>query len=194
MVFEYAVVLTGSIATGKSTASTLLSSLGFEIIDADTVAHQVLNTQAQKISELFGDNVVKNGEVDRQALGGIVFSSHVKRQELEALLHPLIYEEIEQQAFLLDKKKKPYLIDIPLLFEKERYPIDKSIVVYTTKAQQLHRLMLRNKYSEEEAQARIDTQMSIEDKRVKASYVIDNSGTLIQLKEECIRVAKEILT
>ena len=193
MAFEYAIVLTGSIATGKSTAAALLSSLGFHIIDADKVAHQVLNVQSSTISEMFGAELIKDGEVDRKALGSIVFTDSTKRKELEDLLHPLIYDEIERQSLALDKKKKLYLVDIPLFFEGERYPIEKSIVVYATKEQQLQRLMARNGYAQEEAQSRIDTQMPVEEKRKKATYVIENSGTLTQLEAECARVAQEIL-
>jgi dephospho-CoA kinase len=191
--FDYAIVLTGSIATGKSSASSLLSSFGFHIIDADKVAHQVLNEQSSVISKMFGEELVKNGEVDRKSLGSIVFTNSTKRKALEDLLHPLIYDEIEHLSLALDKKKKPYLVDIPLFFEGGRYPIEKSIVVYATKEQQLQRLMARNGYTQEEAQSRIDTQISVEDKRKKASYVIDNSGTLTQLEAECARVTKEIL-
>ncbi len=193
MAFEYAIVLTGSIATGKSSVSALLASLGFQIIDADKVAHQVLNDQSSIIAEMFGEELVNNGEVDRKALGSIVFTDSMKRKALEDLLHPLIYDEIVQRSLVLDKKKKPYLVDIPLFFEGGRYPIEKSIVVYATKEQQLQRLMERNGYTQEEAQSRIDTQIPVEDKRKKASYVIDNSGTLTQLKAECERVTKEIL-
>jgi len=191
--FHYAIVLTGSIATGKSTAATLLVSLGFHIIDADKVAHQVLNAHSQAVSELFGTELVNNGKVDRKALGNIVFADSTKRKALEDLLHPLIYDEIEQQSLALDKKKKPYLVDIPLFFERGRYPIEKSIVVYATKEQQLQRLMERNGYSQEEAQSRIDTQIPVEKKRKEASYVIDNSGTLMHLEAECARVTKEII-
>ncbi|WP_309497209.1 dephospho-CoA kinase [Sulfurovum sp.] len=192
MSFEYAIVLTGSIATGKSTTAALLSSLGFQIIDADQVAHQMLNTHSQAISERFGAELVSNGEVDRKALGSIVFADSVKRKALEDLLHPLIFDEIQRRSLVLDKKKKPYLVDIPLFFEGGRYPIEKSIVVYATKEQQLQRLMERNGYTQEEAQSRISTQMPVEEKRKKASYVIDNSGTLTQLEAECARVTKEI--
>jgi len=191
--FSYAIALTGSIATGKSSAALLLSSLGFHIIDADKVAHQVLNVQSQAISEMFGAELVKDEVVDRKALGSIVFTDNVKRKALEDLLHPLIYEEIERQSLALDKKKKPYLVDIPLFFEGGRYPIEKSIVVYATKEQQLQRLMTRNGYTQEEAQSRIDIQIPVEEKRKKATYVIDNSGTLTQLEAECARVTKEII-
>ena len=193
MAFNYAIVLTGSIGTGKSTVATLLASLGFHIIDADKVAHQVLHAQSQAVSKMFGTEVLKDGTIDRKALGSIVFTDNVKRKALEDLLHPLIYDEIERQSLVLDKKEKAYLVDIPLFFEGGRYSIERSIVVYATKEQQLQRLMARNGYTQEEAQSRIDTQMPVDEKRKKATYVIDNSGTLTQLEAECARVTKEIM-
>jgi len=193
MSFTYAVVLTGSIATGKSTAAGILKTLGFEIIDADSVAHEVLNQQYKEIASLFGDSLVIEGKVDRKALGKIVFSDDEKRKTLESLLHPLIYKQIETLATQLDKKHKPYLIDIPLFFETNRYPVEKSVLVYTSEFLQKERLMLRDNSSEEEANKRILTQISIEEKIKKANYVIDNSGTLVQLERECKRVKDEIL-
>ncbi len=193
MAFEYAVVLTGSIATGKSTVSKLFASLGFHIIDADQIAHQILEEQSGKIAEMFGEDLIVGGKVDRKALGAIVFSDTAKRKALEALLHPLIYTEIERLSDKEDRLAKPYLVDIPLFFEGGRYPIERSLVVYTTPEQQLERLMRRDGYSRQEALDRIATQMPVEEKRKRATYVIDNSGTLTHLKEECTRVHKEII-
>ncbi len=193
MTFQYAVVLTGSIATGKSTASGILKKLGFEIIDADNIAHKVLNGQQKEIASLFGDSLVQDEVVDRKALGKIVFSDEKKRKMLENLLHPLIYKAIERASLALDKKKEVYLIDIPLFFETNRYPIEKSVVVYSPKEVQLERLMERDMMSQIDAQNRMDTQISIEEKMKKANYVIDNSGTLAQLERECSRVKDEIV-
>jgi len=193
MNFSYAIALTGSIATGKSSASKILTSLGFTIIDADTIAHQVLNEQHLSIGKLFGETLIINAEVDRKALGSIVFNDESKRKQLEALLHPLIYEEIEKCALELDTLKMPYLIDIPLFFEGKRYPIKKSLVICTTKELQLQRLMQRNDYSKEEALSRMATQISIDKKCKMGDYVIDNSGTLAQLEHECQRVRDEII-
>ncbi|RLA70611.1 MAG: dephospho-CoA kinase [Epsilonproteobacteria bacterium] len=193
MAFKYAVVLTGSISTGKSTVLKLFSSWGIHTIDADKVAHQILQEQSVKIAEMFGESLIIEGKVSRKDLGAIVFSDVSKRQALEALLHPLIYAEIERLSLKEDHLGKPYLIDIPLFFEGGRYPIKKSLVVYATAEQQLDRLMNREGYSRQEALDRIDTQISVEEKRKMATYVIDNSGTLTQLKQECERVKEEIL-
>ncbi len=193
MAFKHAIALTGSISTGKSTTVKLLEASGFHIIDADTIAHQILNEQHQAIVEMFGEEFVKDAKVDRKALGAVVFSDEEKRKKLEALLHPLIYDEIKRLSMEEDKLEKPYFVDIPLFFESRRYPIERSLVVYATEKQQLERLMSREGYTEEEALKRINTQIPIEQKRKLATYVIDNSGTLTQLGQECERVKKEIL-
>ena len=193
MAFKYAIALTGSIATGKSSTVKLLEASGFHIIDADKIAHKILDEQHQAIAEKFGETLVHEGKVDRKALGAIVFSDNTKRKELEALLHPLIYHEIERLSIEQDKLGKPYFIDIPLFFENKRYPIKKSLVVYTTEEQQLERLMEREGYTKEEALNRIQAQIPVEEKRKLATYVIDNSGTLTQLEKECERVKEEIL-
>ena len=192
MAFEYAIALTGSISTGKSTVVNLLKEKGFHIIDADTIAHQILDTQHQAIATIFGEQFVHEGKVDRKALGAVIFADKEKRKQLEGLLHPLIYDEIERLASEEDKYVKPYFVDIPLFFETKRYPIERSLVIYAPKEQQLSRLMNRDGYSEEEAKKRINTQIPVEEKRKLATYVIDNSGTLTQLGKECERVIKEI--
>ncbi len=193
MAFKHAIALTGSISTGKSTTVKLLKASGFHIIDADTIAHQILDEQYQAIEEMFGKAFVKDGKVDRKALGSVVFSEEEKRKKLEALLHPLIYDEIKRLSMEEDKLGKPYFIDIPLFFESRRYPIERSLVVYATQEQQLERLINREGYTKEEALKRINTQIPVEKKRKLATYVIDNSGTLTQLGQECERVKKEIL-
>ncbi len=194
MAFEYAVALTGGIATGKSSATMLLSLYGFRFIDADKITHKVLDDNYSKIADLFGSEYIAGGKVDRGKLGKLVFADKVSRQDLEALLHPLIYEEIRELSEEQDRFKKPYIVDIPLFFEGDRYPIEKSIVIYTPKELQLERLMKRDGYTEEEALQRIESQMDIEEKRKRASYVIDNSGDLKQLQRECDRAKDEILS
>ena len=193
MTFKYAVALTGSIATGKSSVAHIFKDFGFEVIDADSIAHNILNEQHEQIQKLFGMQMVDNGIVNRKLLGTIVFSDAKKRKVLEALLHPLIYKEIEALSRLLDKKKKPYLIDHPLFFETNHYAIEKVLVVYAPSKIQLERLMQRDTSLKQAAQKRIATQIHIDEKVKKASYVIDNSGTLSALKQECLRVKEEIL-
>jgi len=193
MAFEYAVALTGSIATGKSTVARYFTSFGFSVIDADTIAHKILDEQSESIEQLFGKEISKNAKVDRKALGKIVFNNKKERSKLEALLHPLIFDEIKNQAMKADSLQKPYFVDIPLFFETKRYPINKSLVVYTPKLKQLKRLMQRDGYTKKEATSRIEMQIDIEEKRKQATYVIDNSMDTLHLEHECKRVKEKIL-
>ena len=194
MAFEHAVVLTGGIASGKSTAGALLSMLGFRIIDADVIAHRVLQEQAPRIAERFGKKYLDaEGKVDRKALGALVFADASARRELEAIVHPPIREEIRRQSEAQERFTKPYLIDIPLFYETGGYPVEKVAVVYAPRSTQMERLVQREGLSEAEAEARLDAQLDIEEKRRRATWVIDNSGDLKQLQRECERVREEIL-
>jgi len=194
MAFKYAIVLTGGIATGKSSVAKIFKEFGFYIIDADKIAHKILNSSYLPIRELFGAKYIKNQKVDRKALGQLIFSNSLAKKRLEELLHPLIYKEIKRVSVEQDSYKKPYIIDIPLFFETNRYPIDKSIVVYISQKKQLIRLINRDACTVQEAQQRINSQMNIEIKRLKATYLIDNSRDLKFLQEECDRVKELILT
>lgn len=194
MAFEYAIVLTGGIATGKSTVAKIFKAYGFEIIDADKISHEMLDLHHEKIAQLFGNAYVENKKVIRKKLGTLIFGDMKEKKRLENLLHPLIFTEIERQAKALDKLKTPYLVDIPLFFETNRYPIKESIVVYVPKKLQLARLMGRDNSTKEEAQKRIDAQIDIEEKKQKATYIIDNQGSLKNLQHFCVKVKDKIIS
>jgi len=195
MAFKYAIALTGGIATGKSTVASLLGLSGLRIIDADAISHKILDQNAAWVKEHFGEEfVTSRSKVDRAALGKVVFADKAKRQELEAFLHPLIREEIERQSEKQDSLKYPYLIDIPLFFESQAYDIEDSVVVYTPPDVQLERFMKRNGYSEEESRRRIASQMPIDEKKARATWVIDNSGDLKHLQKECAKFVEDIKT
>ncbi|OHD84903.1 MAG: dephospho-CoA kinase, partial [Sulfuricurvum sp. RIFCSPHIGHO2_12_FULL_44_8] len=173
------------IATGKSTVASLLGLNGLRIIDADTIAHRILDENSSWVAERFGQEFVKNSKVDRPALGKIVFADPKAKKELESFLHPKIRAAIEEQSEKQDRLKYPYLIDIPLFFETSSYPIKNSVVVYTPKTLQLERFMKRNGFSEEESLRRIESQMDIDEKKSRATWVIDNSSNLKHLQKEC---------
>jgi len=193
MAFKYAIALTGGIATGKSTVAKIFSSLGFEIIDADKIAHEILDKEYKKVAELFGEKYLLNKKVNRKALGALIFANQDEKLRLEALLHPLIFSEIESKSIELDMKKRPYLVDIPLFYESKRYDIEKVIVVYIPKELQLDRLMKRDSSKKEEALQRIDSQINIEIKREKASYIIDNQKDMNTLQQLCVKVKQQII-
>lgn len=192
MAFEYAIALTGGIATGKSTVASLLGLNGLRIIDADTIAHRILEENSGWVVERFGAEFVKNGKVDRPALGKMIFSDAQAKKELESFLHPKIRAAIEEESEKQDRLGYPYLIDIPLFFETASYPIKDSVVVYTPKVLQLERFMKRNGFSEEESLRRIESQMDIEEKKARATWVIDNSFNLKHLQKECEQFVETI--
>lgn len=185
MAYEYAIALTGGIATGKSTVASLLGLNGLRIIDADAIAHRLLDENRSWIAQHFGEQYVKNNKVDRPELGKIIFANPEAKKELESFLHPKIRIAIEEASEKQDLLKYPYLIDIPLFFETTSYPIKNSVVVYTPKELQLERFMKRNGFSREESLRRIESQMDIEEKRSRATWVIDNSSDLKHLQREC---------
>ena len=191
--FKNAIALTGGIATGKSTVSNLFMMHGFLTIDADEIAHKILDENSQDIALMFGQKYVSNHKVLRKELGNLIFNNKDEKLKLEKFIHPLIKEEIIKKAKVFEANNKPYLIDIPLFFENRNYDIQKSIVVYTPKDIQIQRLIKRDNSTYEEAKARIDNQMDIEDKKALGSYIIDNSGDLSNLIVEVERVKKEII-
>jgi len=191
--FKNAVALTGGISTGKSTVCKILKQNGFSIIDADLIAHKLLDQNSKKIASMFGEKYVENGKVIRKELGKIIFSNEENKLKLEALLHPLIKEEVAKESIELEKQNKIYFVDIPLFFEKMRYPIPKSLVVYIPEEVQIQRLMLRDKINKSEAKLKISNQMNIEEKKKLADILIDNSKDLEHLENEVKRVIGEII-
>ena len=184
MAFKYAIALTGSIATGKSTVASLLALNGMRVIDADTISHEILDASLSWVEETFGKEYITSSKVDRAKLGTLVFSDDEKKKILEDFLHPKIRAEIEKRSIKQDSFKFPYLIDIPLFFENSAYNIKESVVVYTPSDIQLQRFMKRNGYSEEESLSRIASQLPIAQKRDRATWVIDNSKNLKHLQQE----------
>jgi dephospho-CoA kinase len=191
--FKNAIALTGGISTGKSTVCNLFKLHGFLTIDADIIAHRLLDENSNKIASMFGEQYVQNGKVLRKELGKIIFSNEENKLKLEALLHPLIKEQIIKESKIFEEQNKPYFVDIPLFFEKMSYPIPKSLVIYTPKELQIQRLMKRDNIDENEAKLKISNQMDIEEKRKLADMVIDNSQNLKHLQNEVERIIGEII-
>ena len=169
MAFEYAIALTGGIATGKSTVASLLALNGMRVIDADSISHEILDASVSWVKENFGDEYCLGSKVDRAKLGSLVFSNLEEKKKLENFLHPKIRDEIELRIIKQDKFKFPYLIDIPLFFENGAYDIKESVVVYTPSEIQLERFMKRNGYTREESLKRISSQMPLDEKKEKAT-------------------------
>jgi len=184
MKFNHAYVMTGGIATGKSTVCSLLKMHGFSLIDADVIAKEQLEASKSELRETFGDEIFDGAKIDRKKLADIIFSSSEQREKLNALVHPKVRAEIERQAELKEKRELPYLMDIPLFFESGDYDCKMSMVVYTPKDIQLDRLVKREGFSLEEAKRRVEAQIDIEKKKEMADWVVDNSSDLKHLQNE----------
>ena len=193
--FPNAYVITGSIASGKSTVVNLLKEQGFSVIDADLIAHEQLEICKREIVEVFGEQILDEaGKIDRKKLGAIVFNEPKKLKNLEQILHPKIKAEIFFKASQFERLGEIYFVDIPLFFEKkQRYAEFKNVaVIYAPKELLLSRLMSRNGLSLNEAKARVGLQMDIEQKRKMAKFVIDNSSDMEHLKLELEKFLKQI--
>ena len=193
--FPNAYVITGSIASGKSTVVNLLKERGFSVIDADLIAHEQLEICKCEIVKVFGEQILdETGRIDRKKLGAIVFNEPKKLKNLEQILHPKIKAEIFCKASQFERLGQVYFVDIPLFFEKkERYAEFKNVaVIYAPKELLLSRLMSRNRLSLNEAKARVELQMDTEQKRKMAKFIIDNSGDRENLKLELEKFIKQI--
>ena len=193
--FPNAYVITGSIASGKSTVVNLLKERGFSVIDADLIAHEQLEICKCEIVEAFDEQILdETGKIDRKKLGAIVFNEPKKLKNLEQILHPKIKAEIFFKASQLEGLEQVYFVDIPLFFEKkERYAEFKNVaVIYAPKELLLSRLMSRNGLNLEDAKVRVELQMDIEQKREMAKFVIDNSSDMENLKLELEKFLKQI--
>ena len=193
--FPNAYVITGSIASGKSTVVNLLKERGFSVIDADVIAHEQLEICKGEIICEFGEQILDEaGKIDRKKLGAIVFNEPKKLKNLEQILHPKIKAEILSKASQFEGLGQVYFVDIPLFFEKkERYAEFKNVaVIYAPKELLLSRLMSRNALNLEDAKARVELQMGIEEKRKMAKFVIDNSGDRENLELELEKFLKQI--
>ena len=175
--------LTGGIASGKSTVLTYFKDKGIPYIDADIVAREVVEpgTEGLKaIVDTFGSHVLQDdGMLNREALGAIVFHNEEKRQLLNSCLKTHIRNRIMELTSQYEQGNTPILIyDIPLLIEGEWYTMmDEVWLVYVNETTQIERLMSRNGYTREDAIARINSQMRLDDKRAYADIIIDNNGT-----------------
>ncbi|MBV5190650.1 dephospho-CoA kinase [Staphylococcus chromogenes] len=180
--------LTGGIATGKSTVAELLKAHGFKIVDADIASRKAVEKGSEGLKNVvaeFGEEALtEEGEMNREYIGQQIFYDDLKREKLNAIIHPIVRE-------IMENEKKQYLaqghdvvMDIPLLFENGlEKTVDEVWLVYTSPSIQIDRLMERNQLSIEDAKARIYSQISIDKKSRMADVVIDNFGTKLELKQ-----------
>lgn len=189
--------LTGGIASGKSTVCDFLKAYNIPICDTDYLARKVVQKDSVGLRNIvthFGQSVLNSdGTLNRQQLSAIVFKDETKRNQLNAILHPLIFDEIDR--FKHDNQHETIIcIDMPLLFESHYHnQVDLIVVVFTTQQQQLERLMKRNQLTEHDALLRINAQLPLSEKVLKADVVIDNSKDLKTTQNQVEKFVTDVL-
>jgi dephospho-CoA kinase len=188
--------LTGGIATGKSLVAGELKKCGARIIDADLIAREVVEPGKPAYNDIvkeFGPAVLlPDGTLDRKALGHAVFSDRAALDKLNNITHPRIRERIKEEARRISAQGNSLIVlDVALLIEMGvKYEVEKIIVVFAGKEQQIERLMERDNLTRVEALKRLSCQMDINEKLKYADYVIDNSGT----RDKTIEQARELFS
>jgi len=190
--------LTGGVASGKSTVSAMLAELGAVVIDADVLAREVVAKGTPGLSavvEEFGEELLApDGELNRPAMGRLVFNDEAARRRLEAIVHPLVFErivELEERA----PADAVVVHDIPLLAENGRGgDFDVVIVVDAPEHLQVDRMTGDRSWTEEDARSRIAAQATREDRRAIATHVIENTGTREDLRRRVAEVFAEVVS
>ena len=188
--------LTGGIATGKSTVSAMFREAGIPVIDADLLAREVVEPGQPALKDLaarFPGVVSAEGRLDRAKLGAIVFSDATQRAALASITHPRIQALAMQKTTALADEGVPAAIyDAALLIENKLHEAMQGVILIAcSPQQQLARLVSRNGLTPAEARARIDSQMSFEQKRPFATWIIDNGGTLEATRAQVKKVISE---
>jgi len=191
--------LTGGIASGKSTVAAMLAAAGARIVDADRIAREVVQKGRPAYHEIvnhFGPAILgPEGQLDREALGAIVFNDQEAKQALDTIVHPRVHVVMQAQicSFAREQPEDPVILDIPLLIESgwhEFLPV--VILAYVPESVQQNRLMARDGLGAEDAMARIRAQMPIDAKRAYADFIIDNTGTREATRRQVLKVYERI--
>ncbi len=184
--------LTGGIASGKSTVSEILKEYGFFVCDADKISKEITQNGkqgAKAIEKTFGKEFFTDGSLNRKKLAELVFLNEESRKTLENILHPIIIDEIKKQ---LNSQKKPCILDAPLLIESNLYTLcDKVIVVFCEKELRIKRAMLRDNTNIQDVINRINAQISDEERNRYADYIINNSFTQKDTRQQVEKILKK---
>ena len=189
--------ITGGIASGKSTVTEFLRQQDYQVIDADQVVHELQEPGErlyQALLSAFGPAILQeDGRLDRAKLGAMIFGDPELLAQSSQIQNQIIREELAHRRDLLAETEDIFFMDLPLLFELQYEEwFDQIWLVDVTVETQLSRLMTRNALSQEEAEKRIATQLSLQEKRNRADVLIDNNGPL-ELTQEQLREALQKL-
>ena len=178
------IAITGNIASGKSQAGNILKEMGYKVFDTDDIAHNILDNSLEVIKAFKDFDILDDSKISRKKLGDIVFNNKELKTKLENIIHPLVKQEINRLFKEYSQEKYVFII-IPLLFEANMQDLfDEIILIYCNDPLRLERLLKRNNLSKEEAQLRIDSQLSQDKKLKQCHYTIKNETSLKELEIE----------
>jgi dephospho-CoA kinase len=193
--------LTGGIGSGKSTVSNILRESGISIVDADIIAREVIENYPviiEKIKHIFSEKFIDiSGKLKRREFGNYIFSNEVERSKYETIIIPFIKKEILKKVEELEQKhEKICVIDGATLIENGFCSyLDEMLLVWVNKGVQINRVKNRDELTESQVLDRINSQMSLEEKKKYADFVLDNSNTLdetkTQLKDIFTRISRK---
>ena len=191
--------LTGGIASGKSTVAAILRELGFPVLEADRMAHQVIEPGQpayDEVRSIFGDSILSaDRRIDRSRLAAIVFDDREKLNQLNAIIHPRVEQEMVRRFAELESSgtHPAAFIEAALIFEAELHKkLDGVVVVWCLPEQQITRLIERG-VSEAEARRRIAAQMPVAEKLALAAEKIDGSGSFEETRRQVEAFATKLL-
>ena len=193
--------LTGGVGTGKSTVSQILKDRGFSVIDLDVISHEVIefSSVVEKIVQNFGREVLDEDEagnctISREKLGKIIFANKEKRLALNSIMHPEILKVMHKKILeCKSEKNKIIFVEVQLLFEVQwEKEFDYILLVAAKRDMQVRRVLERDKRSEEEAWNIINSQMSLDEKREKSDFVIENDGNMDDLNKKVDKFLKSL--
>ncbi len=194
----YLIGLTGGMGSGKSTVADCLRSNGIPVIDADVIAHKIMNEEntLDKIHEIFGKNVFdKDGSLNKVKFSSVLFTNTVKRKKLNEFVHPKVWTEMMNETEkYVTKGSKVIFLDVPLLIESGWHTrVNETWLVKADYNERITRLSLRTNLSTEEIKKRIEIQMPESEKEEYADKIINNDGTIEETGKQVIEELQKII-
>lgn len=191
--------LTGGAGSGKSEVARCLAERGIPVIDADRIGHRLIDADGpafDAVAETFGHEVVSCGKIDRRRLAAIVFGDPAQLARLNAIVHPLLWREVRRRCReLAEVGRAVAVVDAAILCDDGAKPpwLDGLILVTSPRETRIRRLIASRGFTAEEAQRRVDAQTPPETKMPLADWIIDNEGSLAELRRQAVACAEELL-
>lgn len=186
--------LTGSFGSGKTTVAHLFEELGAQVLDADTIAHEVLipgGPHYDEVAALFQDvDLGTSGALDRRKVAAMIFNDPDRRKRLEAVVHPYVLQRLAEEIY--QAQEKMIVVEVPLLFETGLHRFCDQTVLVTASEEVITSRLRKMGFSLQEIEVRRRVQMPVEEKKKQADMIVDNSGELEETKREVEQIWRKL--